>query len=260
MKNHELHTVVLGSLVALASGCSVEPAPHPTTLRETAGERAVADAPAPSPVSTDEILDPRRGAVIDPGEYVATEGSYRLFGIEQGEGSPSAIIAEVRTWSTRPYREGEAIGRGLRVAKIDSDRLTLHGARGDIVLEPGSNVHLRVVRHRLDVVTKPLGRHRHAVDPAAARAAWEGDRSLPSYETAELYGGPVLKLGPVPAGSLFAGADFREGDLVAAVDGAPAGPASLDEIVRGLTDGRPSMTVRVYRGGVPLERSFATSR
>ncbi len=66
-------------------------------------------------------------------------------------------------------------------------------------------------------------------------------------------------LGPVPPGSLLAEADFREGDLIAAVDGRAAGTTMLDELARGLTDGRRSMTVRVYRGGVPLERSFTTT-
>ena len=147
----------------------------------------------------------------------------------------------------------------MRVAKIEAARVTLHGAQGDIVLEPGSNVSLRVVRHRLDLVARPLGRHRYALDTAAARAAWDSGHRLPSYEQVELYGGPMLKLGPVPPGSLLAEADFREGDLIAAVDGRAVVATTLDDLARGLTDGRPSMTVRVYRGGVPLERSFTTT-
>ncbi len=256
MKTIQIHTVALSVLTLFASACSVEPTPKPSSQRDPASERAADDPPPAAPVTRDEIVDPRQGVVLDPSDYVATEGAYRLFGVEEGEGAPSAIIAEVKSWSTRPYREGDAIGRGLRVARIEPTKVTLQGARGDIVLEPGANVKLRVVRHRLDVVARPLGRHRFALDSAAARATWEGNRALPSFDALELFNGPVLKLGAVPPGSLLAETDFREGDLIAAVDGAPAGPTTLDEIARGLTDGRPSMTVRVYRGGVPLERSF----
>ena len=257
----KLGPAFLCSLVAFAIGCSVEPNPRQSSQREPTGERTADDPPAASPVTPDEILDPREtsGPSLDPTDYVATEGPYRLFGIEPGQDRPAAIIADVRTWSTRAYHEGDAIGRGMRVAKIEAASVTLHGARSDVVLEPGSNVSLRVVRHRLDVVARPLGRHRYALDTAAARAAWESGRQLPSYEPVELYGGPMLKLGPVPPGSLLAAADFQEGDLIASVDGVAVSATTLDELARGLTDGRPSTTVRVYRGGVPLERSFTTT-
>ena len=261
MNISKLGPVVLSSLAALSSACSVDSTSQKPAQRERepVAERAAESAPAPLPVTQDEVIVPRQGRTIDPAEYVATEGPYRLFGIEPGEGRASAIIADVRTWSTRRYHEGDAIGRGMRVAKIEPSRVILHDAQRELVLEPGVNVHLRLVRHRLDVVARPLGRHRYALDTAAARAAWDSGHLLPSYEAAELYDGPVLKLGPVTPGTLLAEADFREGDLVAAVDGTPAGPTTLDEIARGLTDGRPSITVLVYRGGVPLERSFTTS-
>ncbi len=83
---------------------------------------------------------------------------------------------------------------------------------------------------------------------------WRGrrERDPSDYDT------PVLKLGPLEPGGLFAAADFREGDLIAAVEGAPAGSETIAAIVTGLTDGRSRLDVKVYRGGVPLDRSFRT--
>lgn len=264
-----LGSAIVLSFAACTMGCSLEPESRTTSEREPAGDRIADNASVAAPVTPDEVLDPRDGtARFEPSDYFATEGPFRLFGIEAGEGDAnradpgrstrSAIIADARGWSTRAYREGDAIGRGMRVARVDEQSVTLHGARGEVVLAAGANVQLRIVRHRLDVVAKPLGRHRYALDTNAARAAQAAQPILPSHETHELYGISMLKLGPVAQGSLFAEADFREGDLVAAVDGAAVGEGTLDDIARALTDGRPSVTVRVYRGGVPMERSFAT--
>lgn len=246
---------VIASSIALV-GCDPEPLGRTTTKIEPAAERAV-ESPTVSPVTPDEVLEPRDGRV-DVADYVASEGLYRLFGVERGDGTQrrTAIIADARGWSTRSYAEGDSLGRGMRVAKIDENSVTLHGPQGDVVLEPGVDVPLRVVRHRLDVVARPLGKNRFALDTAAARAA---ARVLPSFERHELYGGPVLKLGPVVPGSLFAEADFREGDLVAATEGA-SGEATLAEIARGLTDAGSSVTVRLYRGGVPMDRTFTAIR
>jgi hypothetical protein len=254
-----LGPVALGALLftaPLASGCSLEASSRTTTRREPA---AGTPTPAPAlPVRPGEVIDPRQGVAFDVTDYAATESPYRLFGIEPGdEQTPrSAIIAQTRGWSTRAYREGDALGRGLRVERIDPAGVTLHSASGEIFLAIATTTPLRVVRHRLDVVAQPLGKHRFALDTAAARAALP---ALPSHERHELYGAPVVKLGPVTPGTLLAEADFREGDLVAGVDGAPASDDTVPEIARALTDGRPSFAIRVYRGGVPLERLFVTA-
>ena len=89
--------------------------------------------------------------------------------------------------------------------------------------------------------------------PAAARAALETAPAQPTTEAVTVYDKPMLKLGPVAPNGLWAAADFREGDLIAAVDGeAP----SLDAIQTGLTDGRMKLDVLVYRGGVDFKRSY----
>jgi hypothetical protein len=246
---------LLGTVIAL-SGCSAEERTQ-TTRSEAVGERT-ADDPAALPVTPDEVLEPRDGRV-DVENYFATETPHRVFGIELGDGTapPQVVIANVRTWSTRSYQEGELVGRGMRIARIDERTVTFHTAHGDVVLSPGDTVKLRIVRHKLDVVARPLGKNRFALDTAAARAARD---VLPSFEQAELYGGPVLKLGEVAPGSLFAEADFREGDLVTELDGVPANESTLAEIRRALTDGRPSVNVRIYRGGIPLDRTYTTTR
>jgi hypothetical protein len=242
---------IVASCSALA-GCEIDPSARTTTKTDPAADRSADEIPA-SPVTPDEVLEPRSGSV-HPADYVATEGHYRLFGVELGDGTRrrAAIIADARGWSTRAYEEGEPLGRGMRVAKIDERSVTLHGAHGDVVLEPGLDVRLRVVRHRLDVVARPLGRHRFALDAAAARAAPD---ILPSFERRDLQGAPVLKLGPVVPGSLFAEADFREGDLVAVTEGS-SGEAALADIARALRDGRTPVSVRLYRAGVPLDRTY----
>lgn len=252
---------LLGTAIAL-SACSAEERTQTATRSEAVGDRA-ADDPAALPVTPDEVLEPRDGEPrdgrVDVENYVATESPHRLFGIELGDGTspPQAVIADVRTWSTRSYREGELVGRGMRIDRIDERTVTFHSVRGDVVLSPGDTVTLRIVRHKLDIVARPLGKNRFALDTAAARAARD---ALPSFEQAELYGGPVLKLGEVAPGTLFAEADFREGDLVAALDGVPANESTLAEIRRALTDGRPSVNVRIYRGGIPLDRTYTTTR
>lgn len=245
-------TILLLCAAALAVGCTPD-ATRSGDVGSKEGTPAVAVAEPGAPADPGEIIAPREGTKLEPAAYTVTESAYRLFGTESDEQGRAAVIASVRDWQTRTYHEGDLLGRGLRIASIEEGKVTLQGAKGDVVLEPGVDVSLRIVRHRLDVVARPLGRHHYALDPVAAKAA---KLTLPTFETHELFGGPVLKLGPIEPGSLFAETGFREGDLVAAVDGAPAGTGSLEDITRALTDGRTSVVVRVYRGGVPMERTF----
>jgi hypothetical protein len=257
-------TILCLSLLTFAVGCNLDAQNRQSTKTESAGDRQ-ADNPSASPVRpvrAEEVIEPRegKGAKVDAESYRASEGPQRLFGIEPGDGTtkPTAIIADARDWSTRSYAEGDLVGRGLRVTKIDERSVTLMGATGDapVVLTLGRNVDVRVVRHRLDVVARPLGKNRFALDTNAARAA---QRVTPTFETHDLYGGPVLKLGPVAEGSLFYEADLREGDLIAAFDGAPANEKTLEAITSALTDeSRALLQLRVIRGGIASERVYAT--
>jgi hypothetical protein len=243
-------------LTLFVTGCTGEPADRTATQSHSVGERR-ADDPKASPVTPDEVLEPREGSKFDMGDYVATEGPFRLFGIENGDGTRArtAIIADAKGWSARAYAEGQSVGRGMKVAKIEDGKVTLRGAHGDLVLGASANVKLRVVRHRLDVVARPLGKHHYALDTAAARAT---KTVLPSFESAELYGGQVLKLGPIEPGSLLAEVDLREGDLLTVPEGTASGEAALDEIKSALTDGRPQVVIHLVRGGIPTERTYTT--
>jgi hypothetical protein len=259
-------TIRLGLAMAISTAflaaCTSNPTTQPLAKNDSVANRKADDPNAApvAPVSPDEVISPREGTgVVDPSSYVATEGPYRLFGVElgeaQGQVAKSAIIADSHSWITRSFSEGDPLGRGMNVTRIDDKTVTLHSAKGDIVLALGTDMELRVIRHKLDIVAQPLGRNRWALDPAAARAT---DLTLPTFVADNLYGGPVLKLGALAAQSLFAQADFHEGDLIAAVDGSPANNASLDDITHALTDGRATFTVQVIRGGVPIDRVFTT--
>ncbi|MBX3226733.1 MAG: hypothetical protein KIT84_39065 [Labilithrix sp.] len=210
------------------------------------------------PVTRDEVLTPRGGdESAEPADYSATESAFRLYGVEPGDGvlPASATIAEVGVWQTRNYKVGDSIGRGLVVTKIDESGVTLHGARADVTMAIGADVDLRVIRHDHDVAAQPLGRHRFVVNPLAARAALETAPARPAAEEVTLYEMSMLKLGAVDPAGLWAAADFREGDLISAVDGAAP---TLDAIETGLTDDRALLEVTVYRGGVDLQRRYET--
>lgn len=257
--NHGLEYVASCSVLAfacLASACSGSPTPHdePTTVNP-----AVSPAPSPAPVRRSEVVNLRTNDAFVSTDYVASETAYKLFGIEEGDGQTprSAILAEAPGWSTRAYHEGDSLGRGLHVSQIGHDRVTLRGPSFDVVIESGASTPLRLVKHRLDVVAKPLGKHRYAVDTEAARAA---PSTLPEAESAQLYGRTLLKLGAIEAGSLFAEADLREGDLLEGVDGAPANDDALPGLGRALTDGRPTFALRVYRGGAMMNRTFVRAK
>lgn len=246
-------TIVLAhALLLVLAGCNVDNGPNPSNEPKA----ALPPEPASLPITRDEVLEPREptGNVV-VGDYGASEGTFRVFGIEPGDAvhPRSVILADTRTWSTRAYAEGERVGRGMRVAHVGEDDATLETTRGDLLVRAGADVKLRIVQHRLDVVARPLGKHRFALDQAAAQAATS---VLPTFEMHELYGGNVAKLGPVAKGSRFAEADLREGDLIAALDGVPATEATVADVNRALAEGRASVQIRVIRAGIPLERTY----
>ncbi len=260
MKKMQTGSASVGiAMILLSAGCGIEASGKSGPGGPSVSEQKSADLPPAAPVRPDEVIEPREGSKFDAADYVASEGPFRLFGIELGDGTNGrrATIADATTWATRSYAEGDLVGRGMKVAKIEDTKVILRGATSDLVLEAGSNVQLRVVRHKLDVVAKPLGKHHYALDTAAARAARP---TLPTFETAELYGGSVLKLGPVEPGSLLAEAGLVQGDLVTVPAGGAADESALQEIQRSLTDGRPEAVIRVVRGGIPIERIYTTTK
>jgi hypothetical protein len=246
---------------ALLSGCSPESTPSSiaiATTGERPRDRLAQDEYATDPVSTDpvrsaEILSPRGTDEVKPAEYIATESTFRLFGVDGTDDARTATIAETRRWSTRTYKLGEFFGRGLRVRAITEDSVTLEGPEQQVVLRVGVDTRVRVLRHPLDVVARPLGRHRFVLEPEAARAAVG---PLPSFELVQLYETTMLKLGPIAPGSLLDAAGFKEGDLLSQVDSAPVSERTLVDLERTLKEARPSVHVQMVRGGVPFERAY----
>jgi hypothetical protein len=216
------------------------------------------ESPA-APPTREEVIAPRDDGPINADDYVASETTFRLFGIENGDSSQGrgATIANKRDWSTKTYHRGDLIGRGMRVSRIDDASVDLEAAAGTTRLDVSVDTPVRIIRHRLDVIAEPLGRNYYVVDTEAARAA---DPRLPSYQAKNVYGVPALQLGPIDEETLFYGCDFREGDLVSAVDGRPVDGGSLRAIAQGLTDGRPQLLVRVIRGGAPADRTYVAKR
>lgn len=215
--------------------------------------------PSKAPVTPDEVISFRGGeSPTDTSDYGATDSAFRVYGIEAGDGTlaASATIAEVGVWTTRTFKVGDNIGRGLVVSKIDDSGVTLHGAHADVTMTVGVDTILRVIRHDHDVVAQPLGRHRFILSTVAAKAALETVPARPAAEAVTLYEKPMLKLGDVAPNGLWASADFRKGDLIALVDGKPADDHTLDALETALTDGRAKVSVTIYRGGVDLNRSY----
>jgi hypothetical protein len=259
MKMNTLKTLsALLLLSACTAGCadgtkSAGTAEQSSTSTDTSKALPSGPTKSATPVTADELLDPRGGErSADTSEYGATDGTYRLYGVD----GDRATIAELGTWTTRQYEVGDSFGRGLVVAKIGADGVTLHGAHADVTMAVGADVNLRVIRHELDVVAQPLGKHRFRLSTPAAQAALDTNRARPSVEAVTLYDQPMEKLGAVPASGLWAATDFRAGDLIATVDGKPADADVLSAIETGLTDGRRKLDVTIYRGGVAFHRSY----
>ena len=226
---------------------------QPSTSTETSKTVPSGPTKSATPVTPDEILIIRGSerAVKDTAEYGATDGTYRLYGVD----GDRATIAEIGTWTTRQYKVGDAFGRGLVVSAITESGVTLHGAHADVTLTPGVDADLRVIRHDLDVVAQPLGKHRFNLSRNAAKAALDTNPARPATEKVDLYDQSMLKLGAIPADGLWAKADFLEGDLVATVTGVGAMDDALAAIETALTtDAKLDLTL--YRGGFAFNRRY----
>jgi hypothetical protein len=242
-----MKTIALMLVALLFVGCTDE------------SSRVTSEAEPEAPVTRDELIALRAGVPFAPEQYLARRETYRLFGVELGDGTlpKTAIVADTKTWSTRIWKEGDLVGRGLRVVAIADGRVDLVDARGaTLSLARGKDISLRVARHELDVVAAPLGKHRLRIDSAAARAALEGHGAGATAEKVDLFGGPALKLGPLEPGGLFAEAGFREGDLLLAYDGSPVTDGTLDELAAALTREGAIPRVRVFRAGASIDLTF----
>jgi hypothetical protein len=245
------------AIVTTLTGCANGSKAGSVDQGTSSSSRKLVDGPTESktPVSPDEVIEFRGGtSKTNTTDYTATDATYRVYGTD----GAAATIAELGTWVTRQYRVGDDFGRGYLVSKVEADAVTLHGAQADVRMPVGVNTKLRVIQHNLDVVALPLGNHHWQLRTAAARAALDTNPARPALAAQKLYDQAMEQLGDVPANGLWAGADFQPGDLIATIDGQPAGPDVLDAIETGLTDGRPKLEVTIYRGGVPFNRTYAT--
>jgi hypothetical protein len=242
-----MKTTALMVIAVLFVGCTDE------------SSRAISEAEPEAPVIRDELIVLRAGVPFASDQYQARRETYRLFGIELGDGTlpKTAIVADTKTWSTRTWKEGDLVGRGLRVAAIADGRVDLVDARGaTLSLARGEDLSLRVARHELDVVAVPLGKHRLRVDSAAARAALEAHGAGATAEKVDIFGGPALKLGALEPGGLFAEAGFKEGDLLLAVGEDPVTEGTLNELAAALAREGEIPRVRVFRAGASIDLTF----
>lgn len=247
--------VVVVLFALLASACQSAQRTEPSSREDE--PIVVPHEPATSPVGVGEVLAPREGS-LELSDYVATDVTLRLFGVEAGDGArpPSAVIADTTTWATRAYEEGALVGRGMRVEAIGPDVVRLHAARGTIELRPGEDVRVRWIRHLDDRVARPLGRHRYVLSLRAARAA--EDVLVTDPELVEIYGRRAWRLPALHERSLLAGAGFREGDLVVEVNGVDVDRRAPVALRSALLSG-DAARVRVVRAGVPVVLRFVVT-
>lgn len=243
------------AILALA-GCNSSP-----SSTQTAPSDVTQATPADSgddrvaPVAPSEVIAPRGDENdVDPTDYLASLVPYRLFGTHKGDGvrGPAAVIADAKTWATKTYRIGDTVGRGLVVAAVDEHTVTLRASAGSVVLSAGADKPIRFIAHKLDLAVRALGKQTYRIDLAALRQV---ATTVPPFEQADIYGETALRLGPVAPDTLYAQADFQEGDLLATIDGAPIG-TDLERLHHALVDASGTVVVRVVRNGVPLERTY----
>ena len=211
----------------------------------------------PTTVAPSEVIAPRGdSSTVDPTDYLASQVPYRLFGTGKGDGATgaSAVIADAKTWSTRTYRVGDTVGRGLKVKAIAEHSVTLHSATADIVLNAGaSSTPLRFIAHKLDLAVTSLGKMTYRLD---MKTVAQVPVVLPTAEKTEVFGETVLRLGPVQPDTLLAQADFKEGDLLAGIDGAGIGDDGLVQLKNGLTVGTDTLLVKLVRDGASYDRTY----
>lgn len=208
----------------------------------------VACTQAEPPVTSDELVAPRPAKTFDPTDYAAEVETYRLLGIERGDGTlpRSAIVADTKTWSTHTLHEGDLLGRTARVHTIDDRGLTLARTTDTLRLERGRDLTLRVAHHRLDVVATPRGNHRHTLNVDAAREARSSHGVGAATEPVEVWDRHFTKITTLDPEGLLAKAGFHEGDLL---------EISLEDLAEILTTPTPS-TTNIVRNGVPMALRF----
>lgn len=204
------------------------------------------------------LAQPEPGAA--PADYQARPVTLRLFGT-QGEGDTAfATVADTESWATTNYRVGDTIGRGLKITAIRAGGIDVTAAGQARTLRTGEDLPARLLEHESDRAALDHGQHRWTVK-ARVLAQILARSGLGALETEAVdYGGiPARRLGPVQAGSVLARLGLRRGDLLLALDGAPAGSGTLPQLGEALTRGEPGRVVmlQIVRGGSMWEAAYA---
>lgn len=251
-------SLALATAVLLA-GCDTGPTQITRSSSAPAEEPPFVVPPEPetSPVRADQILAPRDAASLEA--YAGVDVTLRLFGVEDGDGTrpATAVFADTSTWVTRPYEAGALLGRGAVIEDVRDDRVRIRTAQGVLLVRSGEDVRLRWIRHVDDRVVRPLGRHRYVFYPRAARATPQ-DVALERLEVVELHGRQVARLPTLADGTRLAAAGFREGDLLAEVDGKVVGADAHAVLDHALATDAP-FQVKLIRSGVPIVLRFVPS-
>lgn len=244
----------IAGLVLLGLGaCSqAEPAAARTDARPQPVTQPITQAEART------LAQPEPGAAA--AAYQARPVTLRLFGT-QGEGDTAfATLADTESWATTNYRVGDTIGRGLKITAIGAGGIEVTDAGKARTLRTGDDLAARIVEHETDRAALDHGQHRWTVK-ARVLAQILATRGLGALETEAVdYGGiPARRLGPVQAGSVLARLGLRRGDLLLALDGAPAGAGTLPQLGEALTRGEPGRVVmlQIVRGGSMWEAAYA---
>lgn len=220
---------------------------------------ATANPPSAGPVTASEV---RALTAAEPGappaEYQPRQVTLRLLGT-QGEGaSATATLTDTATWHTRTYKLGETVGRNLKLAAIGDSAIELaeSGAAARKV-RAGQEVQLRLIEHEFDTAARDQGEHQWTVKAAAMARLLTRYGVGATATPIEFAGLPGVKLGPVQPDSALARLGFQRGDLLFAIDGQPATPASLADLAAATTGShRQVITAKLGRGGALFERVY----
>ena len=227
---------ILGA--ALAAGCA------------TAPERTA---------STDRLLDAEPGSTA--ADYHTTTTQLRLLGVQAGDGAGAAgyaTFADRTSWATRNLRVGDFIGRNYQVAAVTADGVEIRGVHGSRHLAVAGDLELDTIRHRFDDAAQDLGRHHWAVDGATmadirARygdGATGQDQWLDPPAEVPLAPQNLVVLGGVDPRGVLGRLGLLSGDIVLAVDGAPAQASGIGDLAGRLaTPGGGRVTITVAHAG-----------
>lgn len=238
-------------LASCLAGCGTE-----LTSGNTRGVPLEPNERAASLVDVSAVLVPVPLARVE--DYVTTEDTFRVMGIEHGDDQVGtyAVVSNTKTWSTRNVAVGDAWGRNHTVTKIEDGLVELGGRSGKTTLAVGKDAVVTRVLHKYDRVVRYRGKNDFTFAPrVAAELAQKGI----GIETEEVTALPEagVKLVTVDASLLAFALGFKAGDIVLSIDEQPCTTANISALFGKFANGA-DIGVRVIRdGAVRSVRYFA---